>query len=313
MNIALLGTGLLGTAIGQRLLARGHRLTVWNRSPERCSPLLAAGANPSATPAAAGAAADWLLTVLSDGPTTAAVLQEQVGEALAGRTVIQMGTMAPDDSCALAETVNQLGGHYLEAPVLGSKPEALTGTLQVMVGGPEPLCSQALPLLQELGDAPVRLGEVGAAMATKLALNQLIASLTHGFSLSLHLVQRSGVAVEPFMALLRDSALYAPTFDKKLERELQANYGNPNFPTAHLRKDLRLFLGAAQAAGLESSGLEGLAQLLDQATAAGLDGLDYCALHALTAGPATAAGPDEKPHSPGATTAPPGPVDQAPA
>jgi 3-hydroxyisobutyrate dehydrogenase len=311
MKIALLGTGLLGTAIGQRLLARGHRLTTWNRNPERCSPLLAAGANLAATPSAASTAADWLLTVLSDGPSTTAVLH-QAGEALAGRTVIQMGTMAPHESCALAETVSQLGGHYLEAPVLGSKPEALSGTLQVMVGGPEPLCAKALPLLQELGEAPLRLGEVGAAMATKLALNQLIASLTHGFSLSLHLVQRSGVAVEPFMALLRGSALYAPTFDKKLERELQGDYGNPNFPTAHLRKDLRLFLGAAQAAGLQSSGLEGLAQLLDQATAAGLDSLDYCALHALTAGPGTAAEPDERAHWPGATTAPPAPAGQAP-
>jgi len=121
-------------------------------------------------------------------------------------------------------------------------------------------------------------------MACKLALNQLIASLTHAFSLSLHLVQRSGVEVEAFMEILRGSALYAPTFDKKLERELAGDYSNPNFPTAHLRKDLALFLQASQAAGLNGDGLEGLLHLLEGSTAAGLDGLDYCALHALTAG-----------------------------
>jgi 3-hydroxyisobutyrate dehydrogenase len=135
------------------------------------------------------------------------------------------------------------------------------------------------------------MGEVGSAMAAKLALNQLIASLTHSFSLSLHLVQRSGVAVPAFMELLRHSALYAPTFDKKLERELQRHYGDPNFPTAHLRKDLALFQGAAQRAGLDASGLGGLLTLLQGATAAGLDGLDYCALHELTAGRAAAAAP----------------------
>ncbi|MBM5828509.1 MAG: NAD(P)-dependent oxidoreductase, partial [Cyanobacteria bacterium M_surface_7_m2_040] len=120
------------------------------------------------------------------------------------------------------------------------------------------------------------------ASHSKLALNQLIASLTHSFSLSLHLVQQAGVEVEAFMAILRGSALYAPTFDKKLAKELAGDYGNPNFPTAHLRKDLRLFVEAAAAQGLDTQGLEGLQRLLERATAAGLDALDYSALHALT-------------------------------
>ena len=113
-------------------------------------------------------------------------------------------------------------------------------------------------------------------MAAKLALNQLIASLTHAFSLSLHLVQHAGVDVEAFMGLLRSSALYAPTVDKKLDRELAGDDANPNFPTAHLRKDLGLFLAAAQGAGLAVEGL---------------DRLDDCALHALTAGRPAAAAP----------------------
>jgi 3-hydroxyisobutyrate dehydrogenase len=124
---------------------------------------------------------------------------------------------------------------------------------------------------------------VGAALTCKLALNQLIASLTHSFSLSLHLIQSGGVEVEAFMAILRGSALYAPTFDKKLGKQLTGDYANPNFPTAHLRKDLRLFLQAAAGAGLNSEGLAGLEQLLERATTAGLDSLDYSSLHRLTA------------------------------
>ena len=291
MPLALLGTGLLGSAIGSRLLERGHGLRVWNRRPERCQPLLAAGALAASSPAAAAAGADWLITVLSDGPTTAAVLLEQIDGGLAGRRVLQMGTIGVAESVALAAAVEQRGGHYLEAPVLGSRPEALAGTLQLMAGGAAPLFTEALPLLADLAAAPRHLGPVGSGMAAKLALNQLIASLTHAFSLSLHLVQRQGVAVEAFMELLRGSALYAPTFDKKLQRELDGDYANPNFPTAHLRKDLALFLEASSAAGLEGEGLGGLLRLLERSSAAGLDGLDYCALHALTAGRATAAGP----------------------
>jgi 3-hydroxyisobutyrate dehydrogenase len=184
----------------------------------------------------------------------------------------------------LAIGLAELGAELLETPVLGSKPEALSGCLQLMVGGSAAALERARPVLAHLGGEPHYLGPVGAALTTKLALNQLIASLTHSFSLSLHLVQRAGVDVEKFMAILRASALYAPTFDKKLAKELSDDYLNPNFPTAHLRKDLQLFLLAAADAGLNSEGLSGLAQLLERSTAAGLDDLDYSALHRLTAG-----------------------------
>jgi 3-hydroxyisobutyrate dehydrogenase len=292
MEISLLGTGLLGAAIGERLLHCGHRLTWWNRNAERGAPLLALGGAAALSPAAAVAASPLVITVLSDGPSTAAVLLEQAGPALAGRLVLQVATVAPGESQDLADALADRGAELLELPVLGSKPEALAGTLQLMVGGSSAALERARPLLADLGGEPHHLGPVGTALTTKLALNQLIASLTHSFSLSLHLVQRAGVEVEAFMAILRASALYAPTFDKKLAKELADDYTNPNFPTAHLRKDLLLFLQAAAAAGINSEGLSGLAQLLERAAAAGLDDLDYSALHRLVS---VARGPGSPP------------------
>lgn len=285
MTIAVLGTGLLGAAIAERLLHQGHRLTVWNRNPARCQPLLAAGAQLAPNPAGAVREAELVITVLADAAASSAVLLQQAGAALAGKLVLQVATIGPQHSQELAQRLGALGCAYLETPVLGSRPEALAGRLQVMVGGSAADLERALPLLRALDPEPKHLGPVGAAAHTKLALNQLIASLTHSFSLSLHLVQQAGVEVEAFMAILRGSALYAPTFDKKLAKELAGDYANPNFPTAHLRKDLNLFVEAARAQGLETQGLDGLQQLLQRATAAGLDGLDYSALHALTAAP----------------------------
>ena len=138
------------------------------------------------------------------------------------------------------------------------------------------------PILETLSAEPRLMGPVGSGMASKLALNQLIASLTHGFSLALRLVQAQGVAVADFMEVLRPSAVYAPTYDKKLERMLDQHYDNPNFSTALLRKDLGLFLQASQQAGLNASGLQGILELLRQAQGDAIDGLDYCALHELT-------------------------------
>ncbi|MDA1205887.1 MAG: NAD(P)-binding domain-containing protein, partial [Cyanobacteria bacterium] len=170
MEISLLGTGLLGGAIGERLLRCGHALTVWNRTPERCMPLLALGARAVTTPVEAVAAGELVITVLSDGATTSAVLLEQAGEALAGKLVLQVATIAPEESQFLAEALAERGAELLELPVLGSKPEALAGTLQLMAAGRSEALERARPLLRDLGGEPHHLGPVGAALTTKLAL-----------------------------------------------------------------------------------------------------------------------------------------------
>ena len=279
-SVAVLGTGLLGTAIATRLLEQGLHVHIWNRDPSRIVSLVEKGATAIDDLGQAAQDDRVLITVLRDGAATASVIGA-VG-ALPGSTVIPMGTMGVEESRKLATQVANQGGQYLEAPVLGSKPQALNGTLLVMAGGEAQVFKQQQPLLAHLCKDPLLVGPVGSGAATKLALNQLIASLTHSFSLSLQLIQRAGVPVETFMAILRPSALYAPTFDKKLQRMLDHTYADPNFNTALLRKDLRLFLEEATTAGLQDQGLSGLLSLLEQAKGTELDEQDYCALHELT-------------------------------
>lgn len=279
-SVAVLGTGLLGTAIATRLLEQGLHVHVWNRDPSRIVSLVEKGATAIDDLGQAANNNSVLITVLRDGAATASVIGA-VG-ALPGSTVVPMGTMGVEESRKLAAQVADQGGQYLEAPVLGSKPQALNGSLLVMAGGEEQVFEAQRPLLSHLCQEPQLVGPVGSGAATKLALNQLIASLTHSFSLSLQLIQRAGVPVETFMAILRPSALYAPTFDKKLQRMLDHNYADPNFSTALLRKDLRLFLEEATTAGLQDQGLSGLLSMLEQAKGTELDEQDYCALHELT-------------------------------
>ncbi|OUT70686.1 MAG: hydroxyacid dehydrogenase [Synechococcus sp. TMED19] len=280
-SIALLGTGLLGTAIGQRLLQRGHQLRVWNRTAANAAPLMDAGATSIEQLKGAASGCDTVISVLRDGPCSCAVIAELAD--LDGATVMGMGTMGISESRALELQVQQQGGSYLEAPVLGSKPEALKGTLLVMAGGCEETFHKQQPLLCDLSSQPRLMGPVGSGMASKLALNQLIASLTHGFSVALRLIQAADVPVEEFMEVLRPSAVYAPTYDKKLERMLNGHYSSPNFSTALLRKDLALFLRESSTFGVNADGLESLLALLEQASSSDLDGQDYCALHQLTA------------------------------
>ena len=279
-SVAVVGTGLLGEAIAQRCLSQGISVHAWNRTRERIQPLLALGAKEIGDLSEVSSTCDAIITVLRDGPVTTTVVAE-LGS-LHNTTVIPMGTMGVNESQAIEKQVLLQKGSYLEAPVLGSKPQALSGSLLVMAGGDAAVFEQQLHLLRHLSQQPKLVGPVGSGAATKLALNQLIASLTHSFSLSLRLIQQAGVPVETFMEILRPSALYAPTFDKKLERMLRGHYEDPNFSTALLRKDLELFLQETSEAGVQDLGLQGLAQLLNQAKGTQLDDQDYCALHELT-------------------------------
>lgn len=280
MNIALLGTGLMGRPMAHRLLRAGHSLSVYARAPDQAAEVVAAGAHLAPTPAEAVRGAGAIVLMLSDAAAIDAVLLGPAARAeLSGRRVIQMGTIGPAESRRIAHAVEQAGGSYLEAPVLGSIPEAERGTLLVMVGGSPEDYEASRDLLGAFGHDPVYLGAVGSAAAAKLALNQLIASMTAAFALSLAWVEHSGVEVDAFMKLLRESALYAPTFDKKLPRLRARDYANPNFPTRHLLKDVNLFLREAAGLGLGAEALEGVQHRLEVAIARGYADADYSALY----------------------------------
>lgn len=279
MKISLIGVGLMGQALSEHLLAQDQQLTVFNRSPDKTEQLEQQGAVISASAQDALEASDICLLMLSDASAIADVLSDISPTSFNNKLIIQMGTIAPNESRALATLFDECGARYLECPVLGSLPEARTGTLILMAAGHVDDYHAALPLLKRIGKEPQHIGDIGQGATVKLAMNQLIAGLTSSFALSLALVEKEGIDSEQFMKIVRDSALYAPTFDKKLDRMLARDFSNPNFPTKHLAKDTRLFLSVAKQLGLETCGLDGISQLLDKTLEQGLANTDYSAIY----------------------------------
>lgn len=279
MRIAFLGTGLMGRPMVQRLSGAGHEVVVYNRTRARAEALAGEGVRVAGEPAEAVQAAPCVFLMLSDEAAIRAVLLEEgVRGTVSGRTVIQMGTIGPAQSRSLMSELEAAGADYLEAPVLGSLPEAREGRLIVMVGATQGQFEAHRPLLSVFGPNPRLVGPVGQAAGVKLALNQLIASLTAAFSLSLGFVQRQGAEVDSFMGILRESALFAPTFDKKLSRMLSHDYGDPNFPAKHLAKDVDLFLAESSGLGLDTALLQGVRHSIQRALDQGLAEADYSAL-----------------------------------
>jgi 3-hydroxyisobutyrate dehydrogenase len=278
MEVTFIGTGLMGAPMAERLLEGGIKLTVYNRTTAKTTGLAERGAHVAATPAEAMLASDTVILMLTDSQATDDILlrDQLVRE---GQTIIQMSTIAPDESVKLARKVTQAGARYLEAPVLGSIPEAESGRLFIIAGGEEALLEEYRDVLLRMGREIIYAGETGKAFAMKLALNQLIAALTAAFSVSLGLVREYDLDVEKFMGILRNSALYAPTFDKKLDRMLTRDFSNPNFPAKHLLKDVDLMVRTMGAAGLNIAPLLGVREVVSATVKKGDGDSDYSAIY----------------------------------
>lgn len=280
MKLGFLGIGLMGQPMALRLLQADYELTIYNRTKSKLQPLSEAGAKTADSPSQVIQEADCVILMLTDAAAIReSILSDEAKSHLANRAIIQMGTIATTESQSIRDEVVAAGGEYLEAPVLGSIPQTKTGDLIVMVGSTKEQFAKYTELLKCYSPEPMYIGEVGTAAAMKLALNQLIPSLISTFSLSLSLVQHLGVDVEQFMELLRQSVIYAPTFDRKLPRMLDRNFTNPNFPTKHLLKDTNLIINQAKELGLNTSHLEGVKQVIEKALTMGLDDLDYSSIY----------------------------------
>jgi 3-hydroxyisobutyrate dehydrogenase-like beta-hydroxyacid dehydrogenase len=269
----------MGMPMGERLLESQHQLVVFNRTRRKAEPLLDLGATWARDPQEAVQLSELTILMLTDA-TAIRETMEVRGRFpdLTGRHLCQMGTIAPRESIALMEDIHRSGGEYFEAPVLGSRPQARAGRLLVMVGARETQFQKWREALSALGENPLLVGVVGQAAAMKLAFNQLIAAELTGFATALGLVRHHDLETEDFMKLLRQSALFAPTFDAKLPRFVSGDFEKPNFPARLLLKDLLLAKEVAAESGLHVAALDGLCSLIRDAVDQGRGDDDYSVL-----------------------------------
>ncbi len=192
-KVSVLGTGLMGAPMARNLLRAGHKVTVWNRSPEKAEALAADGAVIATSAADAVAGAEFVITMLSDGSVTQAVLDDPAlrGALTKGAVWIEMSSVKPAEARAQSVQLEALGVGHIDAPVSGGTKGAEDGTLAIMVGGPSELVDAALPVLSAMG-RPVHVGPSGAGQLAKLA-NQAIVAVTIGaVAEAMLLIERGG-------------------------------------------------------------------------------------------------------------------------
>ncbi|MEV1328170.1 NAD(P)-dependent oxidoreductase [Micromonospora costi] len=234
-KIAVLGTGRMGGAIAQRLLAAGHPVTVWNRTASRADPLRRAGARVAGSPAGAVAGAEIVVTMLADPAAVDDVLFGPGGAAGAlvpGVCLVEMSTIGP---AAVRSVAGRLpdGVHLVDAPVGGSVPAAAAGQLRVLVGGPDAAVERVAPVLAALGTVR-HLGGTGSGAAAKLVLNAALLIGVGGVADALTVARAVGVDRDTALDLLGAGPLGAAV--------ARATTSDADFPVALAHKDLGLVL-----------------------------------------------------------------------
>lgn len=292
-RIAFCGLGRMGVPMAARLVDAGHEVTVWNRTPNRAAALLDRGASEAASPAEAAAGAEVVVTMVADPEALETVVFGEDGVASgisAGTIVVEMSTVGPDVVRSLAARLLQ-GADVLDAPVLGSVPQATDGTLKIFVGGDQAVLDRCRDVLEAMG-SPRHLGPLGAGAAMKLVVNSTLGAVMCAVGEALALADALGLQEAAVLDILSESPVGATVKSKRAL--IESGTFAPNFTLALAAKDLRLVTGAAEEAGVELRVAQAARSWLERADDAGLGGLDYSAVIAQVRG-RPASGPAPSP------------------
>jgi 3-hydroxyisobutyrate dehydrogenase-like beta-hydroxyacid dehydrogenase len=275
-RVAFCGLGQMGAPMARRLLDGGHDLTVWNRSPERVDPLVAAGAKAASNPAEAALQAEVVVTMLANPTALDEVVLGPSGLAQGlprGATLIDMSTVGPDSIRWVAERLPD-GVDVVDAPVLGSVAAATDGSLKVFAGGQPAVVDRWLPLLGTFGQV-FRFGALGSGAAMKLVANSTLGALMTGLAEALALADAFALDESTVLDVLVDSPIGVTTRSKR--PYIQSWTFPPNFKLSLAHKDLALVTEAAERLGLDLPLARAARSLFASAEHAGLGQLDYSA------------------------------------
>jgi 3-hydroxyisobutyrate dehydrogenase-like beta-hydroxyacid dehydrogenase len=272
----------MGLAMARNLLGAGFPLVVWNRTDERCTPLVDAGATAAAAPAAL-AAADVLVTMLSDGQAARSVLLESglLDDLRPGSIVLEMSTIGPTAAAELAAEALRRDVFLLDAPVSGSVSVAEEAQLFAMVGGDREAYERATPVLDAMTKGHVLLGPSGAGAAMKVAVNSMIAVTNESLAETLALAERFGIERERAYDVLAGGALASPFVLYKRSAFLHPETQPVAFTTTLMRKDTALAQDLAARLGVRIPATEAAAGVLDEALGSGLADADMASVIGL--------------------------------
>jgi 3-hydroxyisobutyrate dehydrogenase len=281
MKVGVAGLGAMGAAVAARLIEVGHEVTVWNRTPDKATPLAAAGAKIAGSPAEVAAASEAVVTLLTDGAAIDAVYNGPNGLLsgdVKGKLFIEMSTVAPKVETDLAPKVRATGAALVECPVGGSTAPARKGQLLGLMGAEPGDAARARPLLEQLCRKVEHCGPIGTGAAMKLAINLPLMVAWQAYGEAFSIARSVGWEPKRLLDLFAESngannalKMRADMIVKMFEGK---DPGPTTFSIANGLKDLRTMVTTGEALGADMIATKAALAGFEDATRHGIGGGD---------------------------------------
>lgn len=277
MRIGLVGTGLLGSAVGLHILKSGYELTAFNRTKAKTKHLQENGAKIVDTPKEVAENSDIVFTIVKDADV---VRRVSFGDSCIscgkhdGLVVADMSTINPIASKEIAKEFAEKGIMMLDTPVMGGPNAAIKGELVMMIGGNKETFEKHRKIFDVIANKVFYLGENGTAHAVKLAMNLQIAMLSLALSEGITLARGASIEPESFLQILNSTYFKTGMSQTKAYKMIKDSF-EPTFTLSNLKKDLDTINQVAQAFGLELPMAKKANQVYQDAVERGFGDLDY--------------------------------------
>ena len=276
-KVGIVGTGMLGEAVGLHLLDSNHTVTVFNRTKNKTEKLVQAGATLAGSPKEVAENCDLVITVVRDADAVSEVAFGDDGIISGkhdGMGVADMSTINPNSAKEISQKFELSGVDFLEIPVMGGPNVAIDGKLVMMISGKSDVFEKFKETFGTIAEQTYFLGDAGTAHSIKLAMNLQIAMLALSLSEVITLTRKAGFDPEVFLKILNSTYFKTGMSEGKAHKMIQDDF-TPTFTLENLKKDLGTINDAAKSFGANLPMAERADEVYQNAIEAGFSNIDY--------------------------------------
>ena len=277
VKIGLVGTGMLGEAVGLHLMKSGHSLIAYNRTKSKTSNLEKNGAVISDTPKHVAESSELVITCVKDADAVGEVLFGQNGLVAGkhdGLVVAEMSTINPSNAMQNSKRLGEEGINSLEIPVMGGPNVAIDGKLVLMASGDKNIFDKYKQVFDTIANKTFFLGKSGSAHSIKIAMNLQISLLALALSEGITLTKKAGFDPEKFLEILNSTYFKTGMSENKAHKMIRDEF-EPTFTLKNLKKDLDIITEAAKDFGAVLPMAERANKIYADAVEAGFGEIDY--------------------------------------
>jgi len=277
VKIGLVGTGMLGEAVGLHLMKSGHSLVAYNRTKSKTSNLEKNGAIISDTPKHVAESSELVITCVKDADAVDDVLFAQDGIVTGnhdGLVVAEMSTINPSNAMQNSKRLGEEGINSLEIPVMGGPNVAIDGKLVLMASGDKNIFDKYKQVFDTIANKTFFLGKSGSAHSIKIAMNLQISLLALALSEGITLTKKAGFDPEKFLEILNSTYFKTGMSENKAHKMIRDEF-EPTFTLKNLKKDLGIITDTAKDFGAVLPMAERANKIYADAVEAGFGEIDY--------------------------------------